>query len=457
VERLRARENDQRCDRGRDEPRRPAEELAAAIGNRAFSVLARQETPTAEAATRSQELNAEAQRHYAREDYREALALWERARETAGLSPRQESEFLFNIGMCNLRLERFATAIFFFEHYVEDPDANRQLGEQRLDEARRGAGVVVGAGSEGNARRLHERARQAYADNEFARALVLWERGRQQPGLGEEQLTSFLFNIGMCNLMLERYGSAVAVFEEYLESPHADRETGENRLHRARAGVGAAEAAEDAPAEPGDEPGEALFREGQRLFDAEDYPEAIAVWERARETAAATGVVNSGFLFNIGLANMRLERFATAIFFFEEYLEAPGPNADQAREHLAEARSEIGAEDSGRLRDPRALHARATSAYNDGRYARALILWERARQQPGLGAEQRTSLLFNVGMSNLMLERFGSAVAVFEEYLRSPHADPETGEDRLRRAQAGVGGPASSGATSSPSSPPSSP
>ena len=444
MERIRARRSAEKAQIRRSAP--AVALLASAIGNRAFAVLARQGDP------RGRQLHAQAQRFYDDGNFREALAVWERAREVGGATELQSASLMFNIGMANLRLERFGTAIFFFEEYLQAPGADLELGRDRLGRARRGAGVVEGAGSVGNARSLHRRARQAYDDNQFARALVLWERGRQQPGLDEEQRTSFLFNIGMCNLLLERYGSAVAVFEEYLESPHANRELGETRLHRARAGVGAAEAAEDVPAEPGDVPGEALFREGQRLFDAEDYPEAIAVWERARETTGATGEVNSGFLFNIGLANMRLERFATAIFFFEEYLEDPGAHADRAREYLQEARSEIGVAGAGRMRDPRRLHARANAAYVEGRFAPALVLWERARQQPGLSAEQRTSFLFNVGMCNLMLERYGSAVAVFEEYLRSPHADRELGENRLRRARAGVGGPALSGA-SSPSTP----
>jgi hypothetical protein len=53
-----------------------------------------------------------------------------------------------------------------------------------------------------------------------------------------------------------------------------------------------------------------------------------------------------------------------------------------------------------------------------------------------------------------MLERFGSAVAEFEEYLESPSADRGLGENRLRRARAGVGGPALSGASSPSSVPP---
>jgi hypothetical protein len=42
----------------------------------------------------------------------------------------------------------------------------------------------------------------------------------------------------MCNLRLQRFGSAVAVFEEYLRMPGAEQEVGRGRLARARAGAG---------------------------------------------------------------------------------------------------------------------------------------------------------------------------------------------------------------------------
>jgi tetratricopeptide (TPR) repeat protein len=213
-------------------------DVASAIGNRAFAELARQQTST-DTATRGRTLHERAQRLYEQEHFAEALVVWERAREIAGLTPDQEASFLFNIGMCNLRLERFATAVFFFEEYLESPGADMELGRERLSRARAGAGVSETGVSERSARSLHERAEQAYNAGDFRRALILWERARHQRGASEEHRASFLFNVGMCNLRLERFGSAVAVFEEYLRTPGADQELGRARLERARAGAGA--------------------------------------------------------------------------------------------------------------------------------------------------------------------------------------------------------------------------
>jgi hypothetical protein len=53
---------------------------------------------------------------------------------------------LFNIGAANLRLRRFATAVIYFETYVESPDiADRdRTGAQRLlNTAKRGAGIAT--------------------------------------------------------------------------------------------------------------------------------------------------------------------------------------------------------------------------------------------------------------------------------------------------------------------------
>lgn len=212
-------------------------DVAAAIGNRAFALLARQ-TATADRNARARELHEQADQLYNLGLFAEALALWERAREAGGLTQAQEASFLFNIGMCNLRLERFATAVFFFEEYLETPAADVEVGRERLGRARAGAGVFEEGVSERSARSLHDRAEQAYEAGDFRRALILWERARHQRGATEEHRASFLFNVGMCNLRLERFGSAVAVFEEYLRMPGADQEVGRRRLERARAGAG---------------------------------------------------------------------------------------------------------------------------------------------------------------------------------------------------------------------------
>jgi tetratricopeptide (TPR) repeat protein len=415
-------------------------EFAAAIGNHAFARLARQQTATADASSRARDLHEQANRFYEQNMFPEALAAWERARELAGLTPDQEAAFLFNIGMCNLRLERFATAVFFFEEYLEKPGANLEVGRERLARARAGAGVAEEGVSERSARSLHERANAAYEAGDFRRALILWERARHQRGATEEHRASFLFNVGMCNLRLERFGSAVAVFEEYLRTPGADQEVGRARLERARAGAGSAEFAEAPLQQPDDAPGQALHRQAERFYDRGMFAEALAVWERARETPGLTPAVQASMLFNVGMCNLRLERFATAVFFFEEYLESASADVEVGRERLARARAGAGVSETGvSERSARSLHERAQQAYEAGDFRRALILWERARHMRGATDELRASFLFNVGMCNLRLERFGSAVAVFEEYLRMPGADQEVGRARLERARAGAG------------------
>jgi len=246
----------------------------------------------------------------------------------------------------------------------------------------------------------------------------------------------------MCNLMLERYASAVAVLEEYLRTPGADRELGENRLLRARAGVGSAELSDAPLQQPDDSPGEALHRQAHRFFEAGNYREALALWERSRETAGVTPAQNAMLLFNIGMCNLKLERFATAIFFFEEFLESPGSNQELGRERLLEAQRGAGVSERGvSVGTARSLHAQAQAAFDAGEYARALVLWERGRHMRGASDAQRAAFLHNVGLANLRMERYGSAVAVFEEYLRMPGANREEGEDMLARARAGLGSP----------------
>ncbi len=407
----------------------------------AFAQIARQDTSTV-AESRARELHAQARRFWDAGNFREAAALWERARETPGLTPLQNAEFLLNIGLCNLNLDRYATAVFFFEEYLEAPGVDQATGRRWLAEARAGAGVPDEGVSERTAQALHARANRAFNAGEYARALVFWERGRHQRGITDSQRAAFLFNVGMCNLMLERYASAVAVFEEYLRTPGADRRLGENRLLRARAGVGSSELSDAPLQQPDDDPGEALHRQAQRFFEAGDFREALAMWERARETPGKTPAQNAMLLFNIGMCNLRLERFATAVFFFEEFLESPGTNQELGRERLAEARRGAGVSERGvSERTARSLHTRAREAFDAGDYARALILWERARHMRGATDAQRAAFLLNVGLSNLRMERFGSAVAALEEYLRMPGADREEGEDALARARAGLGSP----------------
>ena len=84
----------------------------------------------------------EASAYFTRGDYRRAIIRFERLRQTPGLEDAIVRDVLYNIGVCNLRLERFATAIIYLEQYLTLPGAVEADGAARLAEARRGAGVA---------------------------------------------------------------------------------------------------------------------------------------------------------------------------------------------------------------------------------------------------------------------------------------------------------------------------
>jgi tetratricopeptide (TPR) repeat protein len=85
-----------------------------------------------------------AQSYYQAKDYRKAIVLFERVRQMAGLSPNVYRACLFNIGQANLKLRRFATAILYFETYLQSQeisDKDRKWAQGLLEDAKRGAGV----------------------------------------------------------------------------------------------------------------------------------------------------------------------------------------------------------------------------------------------------------------------------------------------------------------------------
>lgn len=84
----------------------------------------------------------DARRHYARREWGEALAAFERVRQGAGSDEAVRAACVFNIGLSNLRARRFATAAFYFERYLTSPAADAAGGRARLSEARAAAGIV---------------------------------------------------------------------------------------------------------------------------------------------------------------------------------------------------------------------------------------------------------------------------------------------------------------------------
>lgn len=85
----------------------------------------------------------QAERSYKAGAFRKAIILFERVRHMPGL--KRPQALLYNIGLANLRLKRFATAVIYFENYLRTPglSANDKAKAQaRLSEAKKGAGIV---------------------------------------------------------------------------------------------------------------------------------------------------------------------------------------------------------------------------------------------------------------------------------------------------------------------------
>jgi tetratricopeptide (TPR) repeat protein len=184
-----------------------------------------------------------------------------------------------------------------------------------------------------------------------------------------------------------------------------------------------------------------LFEQAVGLFQAGRQRQAIIAFERVRQTPGVPAEVRRDSLYNIGMANLRLGRFATAVIYFEEYLRAEGANVEDGHARLAEAQRGAGVPAAGepspdRLRQ---LFEQAAGFFQAGQYRQAIITFERVRQTAGVPAEVRRDSVYNIGMANLRLSRFATALIYFEEYLRTGGANVEDGHVRLAEAQRGAG------------------
>jgi outer membrane protein assembly factor BamD (BamD/ComL family) len=92
-------------------------------------------------------------------------------------------------------------------------------------------------------------------------------------------------------------------------------------------------------------PVEQKFRAAAQQYKVKNYITAIILFERVRNMPAASAEVKRDCLYNIGMANLRLKRPATAVLYFERYLASSGlSEADRrgAEERLNEAKRRTG-------------------------------------------------------------------------------------------------------------------
>jgi outer membrane protein OmpA-like peptidoglycan-associated protein len=184
---------------------------------------------------------------------------------------------------------------------------------------------------------MFDQAMALYEAGQYRRAIITFERVRQIEGLPEEVRRDCLYNIGMSNLRLERFATATIYFEQYLTMPGADLEGGERHLQEARQGAGTAGETPDAGLEMSVEQAENLFDQAMGLYESGEYRRAVILFERVRQAEGLSEEVQRDCLYNMGMSNLRLERFATAIIYFEQYLTMTGADVDDGEAHLAEA------------------------------------------------------------------------------------------------------------------------
>ncbi len=379
-------------------------------------------------------------------DYASAIVGFERVRQMPGFGDDVHQSLLYNIGIANLRLERYATAITYIEQYLAMPGGeHRDFAEENLIEAKRGAGIPVedqpAEKDPALAKRTFNQANDFFKSGDFASAIIYYERVRQMPGFDDDVHQPLLYNIGIANLRLQRYATAITYLEQYLAMPGGDnRDFAEENLIDAKHGAGI----------PVKNPAlaERTFNEANDFFKSGDFASAIIYYERVRQMPGFGDDVHQSLLYNLGIANLRLRRFATAITYLEQYLAMPGgENRDFAEENLTDAKRGAGipVEDQPAEKDP-ALAKRTFNQANDffksGDYASAIIYYERVRQMPGFDDDVHQSMLYNIGIANLRLRRFATAITYLEQYLAMPGGDKrDFAEENLIDAKHGAGIP----------------
>ncbi len=202
-----------------------------------------------------------------------------------------------------------------------------------------------------------------------------------------------------------------------------------------------------------------IYEEGVAFYSAGQYRRAIIRFERTRQMPGITDEMNGPLLYNIGRANMRVRRYATAVYAFESYLETPGISAEsaaQGRAMVVEAQRGAGIDTEISRTDAAQLFEEGSQHYSNGQYRQALILFERARHLSGISEQSEFALLYNIGRCNLKLERFATAIRYFEAAIRAKGVEPDSGEavaaaaqdvelakylDLLRQARQGAGIP----------------
>jgi tetratricopeptide (TPR) repeat protein len=201
------------------------------------------------------------------------------------------------------------------------------------------------------------------------------------------------------------------------------------------------------------------YEEGERLFNAGSYAAAITRFERARQVPSLGDEVYRDLIWNLAVANSELERFASAVFYLEQYLTMGISEADRtaAESMLQEMRAGTAEDAEGILEREGAdvpaatgdaaadtaraeqLYTQAFSLFAEGQFRQALIIFEQVREMPDMSEDIRRDTIFNIARCNMELRRAATAIPCLEEYLRMPGASHAEAIALLTESQEAAG------------------
>lgn len=277
----------------------------------------------------------EGEQFYNEGDYRAAIIRFERARQMPGMSRDNQAMIHFNIGLSNFKLRRFATAVYNFEQYINagvGSEQEQDQARQMLQRSRDGAGVPAEM-SEEEQRQTFEDAEQYYASSQFRKAIVRFERVRQAGNLGAASRAILSFNIGLCNIRLRRFATAIPYFEEYIRSLGHDPNS--TQTHEAAQGNADLREALDLlrQARQGAEMPWArlLYYQATEKYEAGNYSEAVTLFQQLMGMPDLDSSQSSMIFYNAGMSLHRLSRFSEAVTYYQRYLTTEPSEQDRVK------------------------------------------------------------------------------------------------------------------------------
>jgi tetratricopeptide (TPR) repeat protein len=335
---------------------------------------------------------------YDQEDYRHAIIQFEKARQIPGVTDPGKSACLYNIGMANLKLERYNTAIIYFERDLSTGSEDKTNTQNQLSKAKRLAGIPEGSaketeekqeelnkpkgqgedqeGTTGGAEtslpfdvkqfnRLFETAEANYVSGNYRQAIINYEAARQIPGVTQPGKAACLFNIAVSNMKLKRYNTAIIYLEQLLEIDPTNAAETEKKLKEAKrlAGIpeeepaskgdtskATAEGAEKAPGEGKLPPfgkkldkkqGKEVHKLGKEFFIKGEYGKALNQFMRLW-LGSDDEKVSEVSAYNMGLCFKNLKDYDKALEFFGYYAKWKGANQARVQEQIKIVKSLAG-------------------------------------------------------------------------------------------------------------------